>query len=61
MTPAQFQQATRCSDAALARLERSIRAPISTLQDVWLEGTRLTDEVASLMGLGSSALTGGMG
>jgi anion-transporting ArsA/GET3 family ATPase len=46
------------ADAAIGRLKRSIRAPISTLQDVWYEGARLTHEVASLMALGSKALAG---
>jgi anion-transporting ArsA/GET3 family ATPase len=37
------------SRAALARLAQAIKVPIATVQDVWLDGPRLADEVASLM------------
>jgi anion-transporting ArsA/GET3 family ATPase len=41
---------------SLVRLSNAIDAPISTIQDVWLDGPRLAEEVASLMGLDSSVL-----
>jgi arsenite/tail-anchored protein-transporting ATPase len=34
---------------ALARLAREVTVPITVLHDVWLEGPRLAEEVASLM------------
>lgn len=34
---------------ALARLAEAVRVPVVTLQDVWLDGPRLAEEVASLM------------
>jgi len=34
---------------ALARLQREVKVPITALQDVWLDGPRLAEEVASLM------------
>lgn len=34
---------------AVHRLLQSINAPIATLQDIWLEGPRLPEEMASLM------------
>jgi anion-transporting ArsA/GET3 family ATPase len=36
---------------SLARLHREVKVPITALQDVWIAGPRLTEEVASLMGL----------
>jgi len=36
---------------ALARLESGVDVPVTTLQDVWLEGPRLAEEVASLMAI----------
>ncbi|MBX3189751.1 MAG: arsenic transporter [Labilithrix sp.] len=39
---------------ALARLEREVKVPIATLQDVWLEGPRLAEEMASLMAVGEA-------
>lgn len=38
---------------SLARLERAVNVPIVALQDVWLDGPRLAEEMASLMGVGS--------
>lgn len=35
--------------AALARLESALPVPVETMQDVWLEGPRLAEEMASLM------------
>jgi len=37
------------SRVALARLGSAVRAPISVMHDVWLEGPRLTEEMASLL------------
>ena len=34
---------------ALARLRREVKVPIVALQDVWLDGPRLAEEMASLM------------
>jgi arsenite/tail-anchored protein-transporting ATPase len=34
---------------SLARLAREVRVPIVALQDVWLDGPRLSEEMASLM------------
>ena len=34
---------------ALARLESALAVPIETMQDVWLDGPRLAEEMASLM------------
>jgi anion-transporting ArsA/GET3 family ATPase len=36
---------------SLARLEREVKIPITVLQDVWLDGPRLAEEMASLMAL----------
>ncbi len=36
---------------ALARLTGEVRAPLSVVQDVWLEGPRLAEEVASLFSM----------
>jgi hypothetical protein len=36
---------------ALDRIAAAIRVPITTLQDVWLEGPRLAEEMASLMAI----------
>ncbi len=36
---------------AIARLAREVSVPVTILHDVWLEGPRLTEEVASLMQL----------
>lgn len=41
--------------AALDRLAREIAAPLSVVQDVWLEGPRLAEEVASLFSMGRMA------
>lgn len=41
--------------AALERLGRAVKVPISTLHDVWLDGPRLAEEVASLMSIGEPA------
>lgn len=35
---------------ALARLQREVTVPIVAMQDVWLEGPRLAEEMASLIG-----------
>ncbi|MBS2014001.1 MAG: ArsA family ATPase [Deltaproteobacteria bacterium] len=40
---------------ALARLGAAVKVPIVTLQDVWLEGPRLAEEVASLMAIDPAA------
>ncbi|MDB4943124.1 MAG: Arsenical pump-driving ATPase [Labilithrix sp.] len=39
---------------SLARLQREVKVPIVSLQDVWLEGPRLAEEMASLMNLGGT-------
>ena len=36
---------------SLARLQREVKVPIVALQDVWLEGPRLAEEMASLMAI----------
>jgi anion-transporting ArsA/GET3 family ATPase len=36
---------------ALARLHREVKVPMTALQDVWIDGPRLAEEMASLMGL----------
>jgi arsenite-transporting ATPase len=38
---------------SLARLQREVTVPIVALQDVWLDGPRLAEEMASLMGVES--------
>ena len=40
---------------ALARLQGAVSVPVNTLQDVWLEGPRLAEEVASLMAMDGGA------
>jgi arsenite-transporting ATPase len=40
---------------SLARLQREVTVPIVALQDVWLDGPRLAEEMASLMGVESVA------
>jgi anion-transporting ArsA/GET3 family ATPase len=40
--------------AAIDRVTAGVRAPISVVQDVWLDGPRLVEEVASLLALDSS-------
>jgi arsenite-transporting ATPase len=40
---------------SLARLQREVTVPIIALQDVWLDGPRLAEEMASLMGVESVA------
>jgi arsenite-transporting ATPase len=40
---------------SLARLQREVKVPIVALQDVWLDGPRLAEEMASLMGVESVA------
>ena len=39
---------------AMARLQREVTVPIVTLQDVWLDGPRLAEEMASLMAVEGS-------
>lgn len=39
---------------SLARLAREVRVPIVALQDVWLDGPRLPEEMASLMAVEAS-------
>jgi Mrp family chromosome partitioning ATPase len=42
---------------AVERVMRAVKAPVSIIQDIWLDGPRLAEEVASLMALdGSGAL-----
>lgn len=36
---------------SLVRLQREVGVPITVLQDVWLDGPRLTEEMASLMAI----------
>jgi anion-transporting ArsA/GET3 family ATPase len=36
---------------ALARVREGVRAPVGVVQDVWLDGPRLAEEVASLMAI----------
>ena len=43
------------SRVSLARLEREVSVPIVALQDVWLDGPRLAEEMASLMALEGAA------
>ena len=43
------------SRVSLARLEREISVPIVALQDVWLDGPRLAEEMASLMAIEGAA------
>lgn len=45
---------------ALSRLEREVRVPITALQDVWLDGPRLAEEMASLMAVEPSPGAGGI-
>ena len=40
---------------SLARLQREVTVPIVALQDVWLDGPRLAEEMASLMALEGAA------
>ncbi|HSO34221.1 MAG TPA: hypothetical protein VLT33_16915, partial [Labilithrix sp.] len=40
---------------SLARLQREVKVPIVALQDVWLEGPRLAEEMASLMAVEGSS------
>lgn len=40
---------------SLARLQREVKVPIVALQDVWLDGPRLAEEMASLMAVESVA------
>jgi arsenite/tail-anchored protein-transporting ATPase len=40
---------------SLARLQREVTVPIVALQDVWLDGPRLAEEVASLMAIEGAA------
>lgn len=42
------------SRVSLARLQREVRVPIVALQDVWLDGPRLAEEMASLMAIEGS-------
>jgi len=41
--------------AAVTRLSNAVSVPIATVQDVWLDGPRLPEEVASLMAVEGSA------
>lgn len=41
------------SRLSLARLQREVKVPIVALQDVWLDGPRLAEEMASLMAVES--------
>jgi anion-transporting ArsA/GET3 family ATPase len=41
--------------SALLRLQRDVRVPVSVLPDVWLDGPRLTEEMASLMAVESAS------
>ena len=43
------------SRVAIARLAAAMTVPITTLQDVWLDGPRLPEEVASLMAVEGAA------
>lgn len=43
---------------ALARLAREVTVPIATLQDVWLDGPRLAEEMASLMAVDAGGQSG---
>jgi anion-transporting ArsA/GET3 family ATPase len=43
------------SRVSLARLEREVSVPIVALQDVWLDGPRLAEEMASLMAVEGAA------
>ena len=40
---------------SLARLQREVKVPIVALQDVWLDGPRLAEEMASLMAVEGAA------
>ena len=40
---------------SMARLQREVKVPIVALQDVWLEGPRLAEEMASLMAVDGAA------
>jgi len=40
---------------SLARLQREVKVPIVALQDVWLDGPRLAEEMASLMAVEGGA------
>ena len=40
---------------SLARLQREVTVPIVALQDVWLDGPRLAEEMASLMAVEGAA------
>lgn len=40
---------------SLARLQRDVKVPITALQDVWLDGPRLAEEMASLMAIEGAA------
>jgi arsenite/tail-anchored protein-transporting ATPase len=40
---------------AIGRLSREVRVPIAALQDMWLDGPRLAEEVASLMAVEGAA------
>ena len=40
---------------SLARIQREVTVPIVTLQDVWLDGPRLAEEMASLMAVEGAA------
>lgn len=43
------------SDAAVARLTGALSAPVSTLYDIWIDGPRLTEEMASLMAVDAAS------
>jgi arsenite/tail-anchored protein-transporting ATPase len=40
---------------AIERIKSAVREPVATLHDVWIEGPRLTEEMASLLALGDPA------
>lgn len=40
---------------SIARLQREVTVPITALQDVWLDGPRLAEEMASLMAIEGAA------
>jgi len=40
---------------AIERLKRTVREPVATLHDVWVDGPRLAEEMASLMAIGETA------
>lgn len=43
------------AEVALARIRAQVRVPVDIMNDVWLEGPRLTEEMASLMAVEHTA------